>query len=86
MLCCRKVFSGRIAPGPRPIAAGQRNKFALYCRSVGMDAWSPDQLKKMQLGGNEPMNTFFAKYGVSKTTDIKEKYNSTAAEVSISVS
>ena len=51
-----------------------------------MDAWSPDQLKKMQLGGNEPMNTFFAKYGVSKTTDIKEKYNSTAAEVGSPVS
>lgn len=47
-----------------------------------MDAWSKDQLKKMQLGGNEPMNSFFAKYGISKTTDIKEKYNSTAAEVS----
>ena len=46
-----------------------------------MDAWSQDQLKKMQLGGNEKMNDFFSKYGISKTTDIKEKYNSTAAEV-----
>lgn len=53
----------------------------MICRSVGMDAWSQDQLKKMQLGGNEKMNDFFSKYGVSKITDIKEKYNSTAAEV-----
>lgn len=46
-----------------------------------MDAWSQDQLKKMQLGGNDKMNDFFGKYGISKNTDIKEKYNSTAAEV-----
>lgn len=50
-------------------------------RSVGMDAWSQDQLRKMQLGGNDKLNDFFSKYGISKTTDIKEKYNSTAAEV-----
>ena len=50
-------------------------------RSVGMDAWSPDQLKKMQLGGNDKLNEFLDKYGVPKHTDIKEKYNSKAAEV-----
>lgn len=50
-----------------------------------MDAWSQDQLKKMQLGGNDKMNDFFSKYGISKMTDIKEKYNSTAAEVSMPV-
>ena len=50
-------------------------------RSVGMDAWSSDQLKRMQLGGNDKLNNFLQKYGVSKDTDIKEKYNSTAAEV-----
>jgi ADP-ribosylation factor GTPase-activating protein 1 len=47
-----------------------------------MDAWNSDQLKKMQLGGNQQMNDFFAKYGVQKHTKITEKYNSQAAEVS----
>lgn len=45
-----------------------------------MDAWNPDQLKKMQCGGNSAMNEFFQKYGVQKHTDIKDKYNSQAAE------
>lgn len=52
-------------------------------RSVTMDAWSGDQLKKMQLGGNDALNTFLGKYSVDKFTDIKEKYNSQAAEVSL---
>lgn len=47
-----------------------------------MDAWSPDQLKKMQLGGNDKLNEFLEKYGTPKHTDIKEKYNTKAAEVS----
>lgn len=46
-----------------------------------MDAWNADQLKKMQLGGNQRMNDFFAKYGVPKETKITDKYNSQAAEV-----
>ena len=46
-----------------------------------MDAWSSEQLKKMQLGGNDALNNFLKKYGVDKHTDIKEKYNSPAAEV-----
>jgi hypothetical protein len=50
-------------------------------RSVNMDSWSAEQLKKMQLGGNKKMNDFFKEYGVSKTTDIVTKYNSRAAEV-----
>ena len=53
----------------------------LPCRSVTMDAWSPDQLRKMQLGGNDTLNSFLSKYSVDKFTDIKEKYNSQAAEV-----
>lgn len=56
-------------------------KLLSACRSVTMDSWSPDQLKKMQLGGNDALNSFFQKYGVEKATDIKEKYNSKAAEV-----
>jgi len=46
-----------------------------------MDAWSGDQLRKMQLGGNDALNSFLAKYGVEKDTEIPEKYNSQAAEV-----
>jgi ADP-ribosylation factor GTPase-activating protein 1 len=45
-----------------------------------MDAWNPDQLKRMQAGGNGSLNTFLSKYGITKHTDIKEKYNSKAAE------
>lgn len=45
-----------------------------------MDAWNPDQLKRMQLGGNGACNAFLGKYGVTKHTDIREKYNSQAAE------
>lgn len=52
-------------------------------RSVGMDAWSAIQLKKMELGGNQKMNSFFKQYGVDKYTDIPSKYNSAVAEVSL---
>ncbi len=54
-------------------------------RSVTMDAWSPDQLRKMQLGGNDTLNNFLGKYSVDKFTEIKDKYNSQAAEVSLLV-
>lgn len=50
-------------------------------RSVTMDAWSGDQLKKMQAGGNGKMNTFFKNYGIAKEIDIKEKYAGQVAEV-----
>ena len=46
-----------------------------------MDAWSPEQLKRMQLGGNDALNVFLNNYGVDKYTDIRDKYNSQAAEV-----
>ena len=48
-----------------------------------MDAWSPDQLRKMQLGGNDTLNNFLGKYSVDKFTEIKDKYNSQAAEVTL---
>ena len=51
------------------------------CRSVSMDAWSPEQLKRMQLGGNDALNVFLKNYGIDKYTDIRDKYNSQAAEV-----
>eukprot|EP00899_Mesostigma_viride_P023851 jgi/Mesvir1/4650/Mv03465-RA.1 len=51
-----------------------------FVRSVTMDSWAPLQLKKMQAGGNDEMNAFFAKYGIPKETPIKEKYNCKVAE------
>ncbi|KAL6952294.1 putative ADP-ribosylation factor GTPase-activating protein agd6 [Sarracenia purpurea var. burkii] len=52
-----------------------------FVRSVTMDSWSEIQLKKMEAGGNERLNTFLAQYGVSKETDIVTKYNTNAASV-----
>jgi ADP-ribosylation factor GTPase-activating protein 1 len=46
-----------------------------------MDAWNPDQLRKMQAGGNGKLNAFFQQHGVDKATDIKVKYNNKVAEV-----
>ncbi|KAG2483137.1 hypothetical protein HYH03_017983 [Edaphochlamys debaryana] len=51
-----------------------------FVRSVTMDAWSADQLKKMQCGGNGKLNSFLQSYGIPKSMDIKDKYNSRAAE------
>ena len=47
-----------------------------------MDAWSAEQLQRMQLGGNDALNAFLNNYGVDKYTDVRDKYNSQAAEVS----
>ena len=52
-----------------------------FVRSVGMDSWKPDELRRMQVGGNQAAVDFLAKYGVPKSTPIKEKYNSPAAEL-----
>ena len=49
--------------------------------AVTMDARTPDQLRKMEAGGNDLLNTFFAKYDVPKHTSIKEKYNSWPSEL-----
>ncbi|KAL6998323.1 putative ADP-ribosylation factor GTPase-activating protein agd6 [Sarracenia purpurea var. burkii] len=52
-----------------------------FVRSVTMDSWSEIQLKKMEAGGNEQLNSFFAQYGIPKETDIVAKYNTNAAAV-----
>ncbi|KAL6138703.1 hypothetical protein ACLB2K_063982 [Fragaria x ananassa] len=52
-----------------------------FVRSVTMDSWSEIQIKKMESGGNERLNSFLAGYGVSKETDIVTKYNTNAASV-----
>lgn len=48
-----------------------------------MDSWSQDQLRKMQCGGNGKLNSFLKLYNIDKSLDIKEKYNSKAAEVGV---
>lgn len=52
-----------------------------FVRSVTMDSWSEIQIKKMECGGNEGLNTFLSLYGIPKETDIVVKYNTKAAGV-----
>ncbi|KAJ4849399.1 putative ADP-ribosylation factor GTPase-activating protein agd6 [Turnera subulata] len=52
-----------------------------FVRSVTMDSWSEIQIKKMEAGGNDRLNAFFAQYGIAKETDIVAKYNTNAASV-----
>ncbi|KAL1367797.1 hypothetical protein HN51_021919 [Arachis hypogaea] len=52
-----------------------------FVRSVTMDAWSEIQLKKMEAGGNNNLNSFLASYSVPKETDIVKKYNTKAAAI-----
>lgn len=52
-----------------------------FVRSVTMDAWNPDQLKRMQLGGNGQLNSFLEKYGVARLMETRDKYNGRAAEL-----
>ncbi|WWD20387.1 hypothetical protein CI109_104863 [Kwoniella shandongensis] len=54
-----------------------------FVRSITMDKWSDDQLKKMKLGGNEAFKAFIESYGpeggYTKGMGMNEKYNSWAA-------
>ncbi|CAN0881535.1 ADP-ribosylation factor GTPase-activating protein AGD7 [Linum grandiflorum] len=52
-----------------------------FVRSVTMDSWSEIQIKKMEAGGNDNLNAFLSKRGISKETDIVSKYNTNAAAV-----
>ncbi|KAJ0987750.1 hypothetical protein J5N97_006106 [Dioscorea zingiberensis] len=52
-----------------------------FVRSVTMDSWSEIQLKKMEAGGNDRLNSFLSGYGIPKETDIVTKYNTNAAGV-----
>jgi ADP-ribosylation factor GTPase-activating protein 1 len=52
-----------------------------FVRSVTMDAWNPDQLKRMRAGGNGVLNAWMEAYGVARLTETREKYNSRAAEL-----
>ncbi|EIW71403.1 hypothetical protein TREMEDRAFT_67748 [Tremella mesenterica DSM 1558] len=54
-----------------------------FVRSITMDKWSEDQLKKMKMGGNEAFNSFMDGYGpqggYEKGMGMQDKYNSWAA-------
>lgn len=52
-----------------------------FVRSVQMDAWTENEIKAMREGGNQALNDFFEKYNVPKTMQIKQKYNTAAAEL-----
>lgn len=51
-----------------------------FVRSTTMDAWKPQQLKLMELGGNARLKAFFRHHGIPDSMPIKEKYNTRAAE------
>ncbi|KAJ8435383.1 hypothetical protein Cgig2_006731 [Carnegiea gigantea] len=52
-----------------------------FVRSVTMDSWSQTQLKKMEVGGNDKLNSFLSQYDIHKETDIIAKYNSNGASI-----
>ncbi|KAE9619429.1 hypothetical protein Lal_00047260 [Lupinus albus] len=52
-----------------------------FVRSVTMDSWSEIQIKKMEAGGNDKLNSFLSRYEIPKETDIVTKYNTNAASV-----
>lgn len=44
-----------------------------------MDAWTEDEIKAMQVGGNQSLRSFFEEHGISNDATIREKYSSPAA-------
>ena len=50
-----------------------------FVRSVQMDSWTEDEIKAMQVGGNQSLRSFFEEHGVSPDATIREKYSSPAA-------
>ncbi|KAE9447840.1 hypothetical protein C3L33_20271, partial [Rhododendron williamsianum] len=67
---------------PRVLRQAPRPRVHIsFVRSVTMDSWSEIQLKKMESGGNDALNTFLSRYGIPKDTEIVKKYNTDAAAV-----
>ena len=54
-----------------------------FVRSITMDKWSDEQVKKMRVGGNDKFKAFMKDYGseggYSAGMGMNEKYNSWAA-------
>ncbi|KAK9357370.1 hypothetical protein V1504DRAFT_464793 [Lipomyces starkeyi] len=51
-----------------------------FIRSITMDQFKADEMKRMELGGNKAAREFFEAEGYDKSMSIKEKYNSTFAD------
>lgn len=51
-----------------------------FVRSVMMDQFKDDELKLMEIGGNERARIYFEENGITPETSIVDKYNSTVAE------
>ncbi|ANB13619.1 Gcs1p [Sugiyamaella lignohabitans] len=51
-----------------------------FVRSVTMDQFKPDEMKSMELGGNERARVYFEKEGLDSSMSAQQKYNSTVAE------
>eukprot|EP00941_MAST-03F_sp_MAST-3F-sp1_P005579 g5579.t1 len=52
-----------------------------FVRSVQMDSWNDRQIKALQMGGNDRLNSFLKKHGVPvDELSIKDKYDNPTAE------
>lgn len=50
-----------------------------FVRSITMDQFKPDELKRMELGGNENCGEYFSNHGVNLSLPAKEKYDNYVA-------
>ena len=46
-----------------------------------MDSWTPEQLKLMQMGGNQKCISYLSSNGILPATPIKQKYESDVAQL-----
>lgn len=51
-----------------------------FVRSITMDQFKPDELKRMELGGNEKCGEYFKAHGVDLSLPAQKKYNNYVAE------
>mmetsp|Transcript_37612 Transcript_37612/g.65999 ORF Transcript_37612/g.65999 Transcript_37612/m.65999 type:complete len:464 (-) Transcript_37612:183-1574(-) len=52
-----------------------------FVRSIAMDSWTPEQLKLMQMGGNQKCISYLSSNGILPATPIKQKYESDVAQL-----
>uniref|UniRef100_A0A7S3P2L1 Arf-GAP domain-containing protein n=1 Tax=Amphora coffeiformis TaxID=265554 RepID=A0A7S3P2L1_9STRA len=52
-----------------------------FVRSIAMDSWTDKQLALMKNGGNNKCNDYLKKHGIDARTPIKQKYESSAAQL-----
>jgi ADP-ribosylation factor GTPase-activating protein 1 len=51
-----------------------------FVRSVTMDQFKPEEMKSMEIGGNERARQYFEQEGMGQSLPAQSKYNSTVAE------